>query len=109
MSNRYKFFGTPGPKVICVSSYAGKNVRRTATCSENDEYSYEKGCQLAQARVDEEIARRKVRRASECVEKAFCALIEAKRKYTDMCSYHNDAREEHKRAKKYLQDLLDTM
>ena len=46
---KYRYF-TNGSKVVAVSTYAGKTVRGVANCDPNDEFSLEKGKELAAAR-----------------------------------------------------------
>lgn len=108
MSERYRFYGTPGAKVICVSSYAGRKIRRVATCAEEDEYDYEKGCALAKARVDVEIAHRRLRNAYSKLDEATEALHAAERRVCQMECYVDDALEACEDAEADLNELLDS-
>lgn len=54
-NNKYTYYNVE-KKIICVSKYAGKLFRATASCSPADEYNEEIGRALAKARVDHKIA-----------------------------------------------------
>lgn len=60
---RYSFYTDGYKKVICVSHYAGKSVKGVANCSDADEFNFNIGKNIAQARCDEKIALRKFQRA----------------------------------------------
>ena len=109
MSTRYRFYATPGPLVVCVSSYAGKPVRATAKCSENDEYDLEKGKELAQARVDAKIAKLRERRATQKREEAYRNLVEAQRRFEKMVAYQSDAVTERLESESALIDLENSL
>ena len=106
---RYRFYATPGPRVICVSSYAGRKVRGVAICDENDEYDLEKGKALAQARVDLEIAKRRVKRANQKLNEAHEAYEAAGVRVDAMQDYVDEAVNEQFRAECNLTELLDQM
>lgn len=107
MSNRYKFYATPGPKVVCVSHYAGKPVRGVAICSDQDEYDFDKGCAIAQARVDVSITERRMRRAMDKYYEAYNALKAADDHFEKMRIYVGDAEIQHDAAIAHLSQLLD--
>lgn len=106
---RYRFYATPGPRVICVSSYAGRKVRGVAICDENDEYDLEKGKALAQARVDLEIARRRLKRANQKLDEAHTAYELAGAQVDAMQDYVDESVNEQFRAECNLKELLDQM
>lgn len=106
---RYRFYGTPGPRVICVSSYAGQKVRGVAICDENDEYDFEKGKALAQARVDVEIASRRVNRARAKLDQAWEDLVAAEVVKDKMENYLDDATNELAEAQEHLAEILGSM
>ena len=66
--DKYKYYvatkvtGEPY-KVIAVSTYAGKTVRGTATCSPEDTFSLQKGKELAAARCNAKIAQKRMNHA----------------------------------------------
>ena len=109
MSSRYKFYGTPNGEVFCVSSYAGRKIRRKATCSKNDMYDFEKGCKLAQARVDVEVARRRMRNANTKYDEAYDKYLDAENYMSAMSDYLSDAENAYDDAITALEDLLEEM
>lgn len=106
---RYRFYATPGPRVICVSSYAGRKIRGVAICDENDEYDLEKGKALAQARVDLEISRRRIKRAEGKYDEALEACDRADAHLEEMADYVSESRTALKRAEENLINLLNTI
>lgn len=93
--DKYKYYvatkvtGEPY-KVIAVSTYAGKTVRGTATCSPEDTFSLQKGKELAAARCNAKIARKRM-------DHAYIKEVIAKAK-VEM------AIDEHDRAWRFLDD-----
>lgn len=87
---KYKFY-TNGSRVIAVSTYAGRTVRGIAVCHDGDEFSLEKGKQLAALRCAEKIARKRLNRAMKKVNEARSAWIEAKAYLDRMIDYKFDA------------------
>lgn len=108
MSERYKYYFTPGPKVICTSTYAGRTVRGVAICSDKDEFDMEKGKALAKARVDLKIADKRLKRASQKCDEASENLMYAELYADRMLDYRDDAADEYLEAKARLVDLLAT-
>lgn len=110
---RYRFYDDPnhkaGHRTICVSSYAGRKIRGVAICTENDNFDSAKGEALAQARVDLEIAFRRMARARAKLNEAW-ELIEAAEAYKDrMESYVDDSADALEDAKNHLTELLKEM
>ena len=60
---KYSFYTDGKTKVIAVSTYAGKAVRGVAKCDINDTFSFEKGKELAAARCNQKIAKKRLTRA----------------------------------------------
>lgn len=60
---KYSFYTDGKTKVIAVSTYAGKAVRGVAKCDINDTFSLENGKELAAARCNEKIAKKRLTRA----------------------------------------------
>lgn len=92
-------------KVICVSSYAGKNVKGYAKCSDSDVFDLEKGKKIAQARVDVKIADKKCKRAQQKFADANVAFGDAATKLDKMRSYVLDSLNELEAAKNNLADI----
>lgn len=89
---KYKYF-TNGHKVIAVSSYAGKTVRGVANCSSTDEFSFEKGKQLAAARCALKIANKRV--------------VRAQKKYKEANKLADDAYDYRDKMEEYLDDAYE--
>lgn len=87
---KYKFY-TNGTRVIAVSTYAGRTVRGVAICHDGDEFSLEKGKELAALRCDEKVARKRLARAKRKVEEARRGYINAKDHFDKMINYKDDA------------------
>ena len=60
---KYNFYTDGKTKVVAVSTYAGKVVRGVAKCDANDTFSLEKGKELAAARCNQKIAKKRLTRA----------------------------------------------
>lgn len=80
--DKYRFYVTKD-KVIAVSTYAGKTVRGVAKCAPGDTFNVEIGKQLAAARCNEKIAKKRHERAKKkyimAVDKASAAVEEAQK------------------------------
>ena len=53
--NRYKYYEA-GNKIIAVTTYKGKTIRRVAVCADGDTFNREFGKKLARAKCEEKIA-----------------------------------------------------
>lgn len=82
MSREYKFYETGDKRVICVADYHGKRIRKVAKCSEKDSYDFNKGCELARARVEYEIAQRRLSEANKELFKLCDEKLSLERKIT---------------------------
>lgn len=105
---KYKFY-TNGSRVIAVSTYAGKTVRGIANCHDGDEFSLEKGKQLAALRCAEKIARKRLNRADRKFDEAYWAHVNAKAYFVKMCDYRDDAIYELNEVITAKNDLLDSL
>ena len=105
---KYKFY-TNGSRIIAVSTYAGKIVRGIANCHDGDEFSLEKGKQLAALRCAEKIARKRLNRAERKVDEAYCAYMNAEAYLDKMCDYKGDALCELDKVIKAKSDLLNSL
>lgn len=57
---KYKFY-TNDKKVVAVSTYARKNVRGVASCSDDDDFDISFGMKLAQIRCDKKINEKRLK------------------------------------------------
>lgn len=87
---KYKFY-TNGSRVIAVSTYAGRTVRGVAVCHDGDEFSLEKGKELAALRCAEKIARKRLNRAERKVDEAYWAYMNTEVYLDEMCNYRGNA------------------
>lgn len=80
---KYRFYSDDNGKVIAVSTYAGRFVRGSAKCAPGDKFNPEIGKQLAAARCNEKIAKKRHERAAakyvEAVQQATAAVDYAKK------------------------------
>jgi len=111
---RYKFYDyndkdSDSHVVVCVSSYAGKPVKGRAKCSPMDEFDFNKGKELAQARCDAVIAEKRKKRAMSKVIDAYNAYTEASFYLEDMDRYAKDSVVACREAKEYLEELEKNM
>lgn len=94
---KYKFyeFVRNGQKyVAAVSTYAGRFVRATAICSEDDTYDFKIGKKLAAARCDFKVRQKRVKRAFAKRREAAMKMAEAEREFDRMNQYYADALED---------------
>ena len=106
--DKYKFI-TYGNKVIAISSYGGKRVRGVAICSKDDNFSLDKGKELAAARCALKVAEKRVKRAYNKVDEASISCNKAEEHYNSMCAYYDDAVETMYEAADHLEGLLDSL
>ncbi len=106
---KYKFYTDGTQHVYAVSTYAGKVVRGSASCDPKDEFSLEKGKELAAARCALKIANKRLKRASQKEEEAYSALIAADNHHHNMEVYLCDAYNEKTEAEDYIQKVLSQL
>lgn len=94
-------------KIIAISTYAGKTVRGVAICDKADEYSMNKGRELAAARCALKIADKRVKRAVTKTNEAESLLYEARDYLDRMDDYLSDSVAERDAAKTHLMSLIE--
>lgn len=106
---KYKYYVTKTKagehKVIAATTYAGRTVRGVAICSKDDEFSLEKGKQLAAMRCALKVANKRLNRATDKVDEAVMIYNKADAHLTKMTCYHRDAYE----AKTEVEEALDKL
>lgn len=102
---RYNYY-VNGNIVICVSRYAGRNVRATAKCNPEDEFNLSFGKHLARARVDEKVAQKRLTALSEKRENLVKQIFELTRKLEKYDDALGDAYEEAVDAEYFVDALL---
>lgn len=87
----YKFVQTKDNNVIAISTFAGKTVKGVAKLSPEDEFDYAKGANLAAARCNQKIAKKRLARASRKFKEAAAEADKAYAWYDKMKQYYFDA------------------
>lgn len=90
----YKYY-TTGNKVIAVSTFAGRPVKGIAKCNPVDTFDLEKGKQLAAARCNWKIAKKRLARAT-------AKYSEARKEADAAVAYYDRMRE-------YFMDSVDAL
>jgi hypothetical protein len=94
--DRYKFYhyiGKDGKETIAaISRYAGKTVKGYAKCNPLDSFDEDRGKELAAARCNAKIAKKRHERARKKLLAAQVKLEEARKYYANMSEYLEDAR-----------------
>ena len=93
-------------EVVALSTYAGKTVRGVAKCDPNDEYNMGKGMELAAARCNAKIAKKRLAAADKAYDEALCNIDIATNRCRDMEKYFIDAKSKEVEANDYLNSLL---
>ena len=106
--DKYKFI-TAGNRVIAITTYAGKRVRGVAVCSKDDNFSLEKGKELAAARCALKVAQKRYKRASRKLGEAENACANADSYYDRMICYYEDSFNEVDEARYNLENLLESL
>ena len=86
--SKYKFYTNDENTVVAVSSYAGRPVRGTAKCDPRDSFVFDKGKEIAAARCNLKVAKKRAKRAHQKYNEALVAFNEAQnrlKKMTDYC------------------------
>ena len=102
---KYKFYFAPN-KVVAVSTYEGKIVRGVAKCDPRDEFNIDLGKQLAAARCNQKIARKRANRAEKRYNDAIAAVGKAESRVAAMNDYVHDAWDAARAADNAVDDLL---
>jgi hypothetical protein len=87
---RYKYV-VEGNKVTCISKFAGNPVKGYAKCSPNDKFDYEIGKELARARCDAKVAKKRLKRSKEKMGIADRMVHDMTTYYFDMVDYNTDS------------------
>lgn len=86
----YKHFQT-GNKVIAVSSFGGRAVRGIAKCDPRDQFDFETGKEIAEARCNYKIAKKRLRFAEDQCDAIGECLRILENEYARSLSYYKDA------------------
>ena len=78
-------------KIIAVSTYAGKVVRGVAICADNDEFSAAAGKEIAAARCNVKVCRKRKNRALQKYNEAYANFVKARRELDAMSQYLTDS------------------
>ena len=106
---KYSFYTDGKTKVVAVSTYAGKVVRGVAKCDVNDTFSLEKGKELAAARCNEKIAKKRFARAKNAHVDVLLEHAEFITKFTKALDYRNDSEIALLEATNLVDTILKTM
>jgi hypothetical protein len=87
---KYKYY-IVGKKIIAVSTYAGKVVRGVAICADNDKFSAVAGKEIAAARCNVKVCRKRKNRAQQKYHEAYDNFIKARRELDTMSQYLTDS------------------
>lgn len=93
--------------IIATTTYCGKPVRAVAKCNPEDEYDRLFGEDLALARLNLKVAKKRRARSFDKVEAAKKALEEAQIFYREMCGYNNAAIQGVKDAEAAIEFLME--
>ena len=93
--------------VIATTTYCGKPVRAVAKCNPEDEYNRQFGEDLALARLNLKVAKKRRARSYEKMYAAADAHKEAHRFYKQMCNYNDAAIQEVKDAEAAIKFLME--
>lgn len=107
---KYRYYQTTtkdgNPKIIAVTTYAGKTVRGVAICHENDTFDVETGKKIAAARCAVKVAERRLKRATYKFNEADIAAMEAADYADRMAEYMYDSEDALEEARDFLEDTL---
>ena len=106
---KYNFYTDEKTKVVAVSTYAGKAVRGVAKCDVNDTFSLEKGKELAAARCNEKIAKKRFTRARNMYADVFIEYGKLVTRLTKAFNYRNDSEIALVEAEDLVASILETM
>ncbi len=89
--DKYNYFTDGENKVVAVATYAGKPVRGVAKCDPNDNFDLATGKELAAARCNAKIAKKRQANAFKQMSVAKAQLEQAQKQYHNMVNYYEDA------------------
>lgn len=104
--NKYKYY-TNGKEVIAVSTYAGKRVRGVAKCDPRDDFNLTKGQEIAAARCNAKIAKKRLKRAAERQRSAEYEAANAETHLYRMQRYYNDSYDAYLQAIQGVDDAIE--
>ena len=111
--DKYKFYQYKDKNakdtVAAASTYAGRTVKGYAKCDPKDQFSIEKGKELAAARCNAKIAAKRVKRASAKYLEAQQQLADARRFMARMTEYYTDAVDQLDEANAAIADMMKSM
>ena len=111
--DKYKFYQYKDKNakdtVAAASTYAGRTVKGYAKCDPKDQFSIEKGKELAAARCNAKIAAKRVKRASAKYLEAQQQLADARRFMARMTEYYTDAVDQLDEANAVITDMMKSM
>ena len=93
--------------VIATTTYCGKPVRAVAKCNPEDEYDRQFGEDLALARLNLKVAKKRRARSYEKMYAAADAHKKARDFYHEMCEYNSAAIQEVKDAEAAIKFLME--
>ena len=106
---KYNFYTDGKTKVIAVSTYAGKTVRGIAKCDVNDTFFLEKGKELAAARCNEKVAKKRLIRAQNANIDVLLEYGRLMKKFEKAVSYKEDSQVALTEAENLVASILETM
>ena len=104
---KYRFY-KKGNKIFAVSTYAGRTVRASAKCADEDTYDEEIGKKLAAARCNVKVAEKRQSRAADKYCEAIKNLVAAEKLCSRMQAYFEDSTAALSDAVEELADLEKT-
>ena len=106
---KYSFYTDGKTKVVAVSTYAGKVVRGVAKCDVNDTFSLEKGKELAAARCNEKVAKKRFARAQKVNVDVVLEYVRLMEKFTKAVNYKDDSQVALTEAQNHVATILKNM
>lgn len=108
--DKYKFYqfknDKGGTTIVALSTFAGRPVKGYAKCDPRDEFSIEKGKELAAARCNLKVAEKRKARATQKYREASQAWGIAQEFYDRMRQYFMDADDQVDEAKATIDELI---
>ncbi|MBR1453563.1 MAG: hypothetical protein IJ593_02805 [Lachnospiraceae bacterium] len=102
---KYKF-SFDGNTVTAQSTYAGEIVTAKAKCHEHDEFSHEKGMEIAAARCNAKVAKRRLAASNRALKEAKELIEEINFYHQRMAQFNNDAQTAYEEAMDRLEAVL---
>ena len=94
---RYRFYEANN-KIICVSTFAKKDVKGVAKCSPEDKFDIKIGYELARLRCDEKVALKRLEKARKRYTKAVKEMNVVKNEFDSACIYLSNSSEDYTKA-----------